>query len=73
MAENTCGNCKHAKGWTMTEHTPPRINARYSAECTYEIQMPTVYPACIPVERQRPPCRMSVWKSKTDCPCWEGK
>lgn len=73
MANQTCGNCRYAKGWEMTKHTPPRINPGYSAKCTYEIPMPKIYPACIPVEQQRPPYRTSVWMSKTDCPCWEGK
>jgi len=73
MAEQTCGNCKHGQGWTMTKHTPPRINQRYGGECFFQIAMPKNYPACVAEQDRRPPYKRGIWASLSDCPCWEAK
>ena len=72
MAEKTCGNCKHAHGWTMTKHTPPKINTRHAAACCYEF--PTVaWPISVFPALRRMPTPSYVQSDYTDCPCWEGK
>jgi len=72
MTEQTCGNCKHGIGWTMTKHTPPRINGNHHGHCVYELPS-IVWPISIALSDQRMPPKGGIWKNDSDCPCWEAK
>lgn len=73
MAEQTCGNCRYVHGWTMTKHTPPRINGNTAGRCSFQIDAPINWPLSVPLRERRWPEPGWVWKDWSDCPCWEGK
>lgn len=68
-----CGNCRHGK-FSMTKHTPPRINSSVSGRCTWP-EPEHVLPKCIadhPLNKVRF-SRQSIWPHDQSCPCWESK
>ena len=72
MAEETCGNCRYGHGWTMTKHTPPRINVNQPGRCAYVMPEP-IWPASVSPWARQLPKAGGVLSTDTDCPCWEGK
>jgi len=72
MAEQTCGNCRYGHGWTMTKHTPPRINVNQAGRCCYVMPEP-VWPVSVSEFWRHIPTTGGVMPTQTDCPCWEGK
>jgi hypothetical protein len=74
MAEKqTCGTCRYGHGWTMTRHTPPRINSNIAGRCGYQMNWPTNWPISISLLDRRLPEPGWVWRDRADCPCWEAK
>ena len=72
MPDQTCGNCRYGHGWTMTKHTPPRINVNQAGRCSYHIAEP-VWPLSVAPQARVMPRKSAVWANESDCPCWEGK
>lgn len=72
MADQTCGNCRYGQGWTMTKHTPPRINASHSGRCSYVMPQP-IWPVSVSLWARQLPKTGGVLSTDTDCSCWEGK
>lgn len=72
---NNCLNCKFAK-WSMTKHTPPRINLRYAGSCAYVVG-PLPVPKSVnanELERLVNPYygrAVDPRSPHADCPVWE--
>ena len=74
MTNQTCGNCRHARGFEMTKHKPPRFAKDTIGECSWNLP---VFPLPISItgaygyrDKFR---RMAIAPDYTNCPCWEEK
>jgi hypothetical protein len=72
MPEQTCGTCRHGIGWTMTKHTPPRINKNERGWCLWDAGTKQ-WPISIATPDRKMPPKMRPWADWKDCPCWEAK
>lgn len=75
MTKQTCGNCKWAHGFRMTNHTPPRFNKDTHGRCLWpepEVVLPSSVTKYHGYSQQHH--KIGIWPTfGTECPCWEAK
>lgn len=77
VSEKTCGTCRWGH-FTMTNHKPPRVNAKQHGLCEWPEPRRLPVPICI--ERAMSKYadgilhfRQVIWSKDTDCPVWEAR
>lgn len=68
-ATEWCSNCRWGE-FTMTKHSPPRINPAVYGECRYSLPPLPLVPLCVEVKYLN---KEVIWSSYTGCPVWAAK